>query len=84
MTPKYNILNNNSENKSVCKYMNLKRMLLVLYAHTHFNKICLKQNLTPMYARLKKSNNLVLEYFIVLYFYTLALTFTHNTYDPQF
>lgn len=69
MTLMCSIHNNNSDNKKIYKYMNLKRMLLVMYARTDFNKTCLKQNLTPIYARLNKSNNLVLKFFCFVFLY---------------
>jgi hypothetical protein len=41
---KYSISNNNSQNKGVYKYVNLKRKLPLCNAHIEFNKICLKEN----------------------------------------
>jgi hypothetical protein len=37
MTLQYNISNNNGQNKSVYKYMNLKQKLLLCIARIYFN-----------------------------------------------
>ena len=54
---KYNIVNC-SHTRSIYKYMNCNRKLLHCNANIKFNKICLKEKLTPKYAYIKiKTNN---------------------------
>jgi hypothetical protein len=60
MMLKYHIYNN-SQNRNVYKYTNLKGKLILCNDHINFNNICLNKNISPKYAKLIKkktySNN---------------------------
>jgi predicted fused transcriptional regulator/phosphomethylpyrimidine kinase len=50
--PKYKLANS-SHTEGIYNYMNVKRKLLHCNANIHFNKICLKEKITPKYAVIK-------------------------------
>ena len=46
----------NVSNGCIHKYENLKRKLYICNANIYFNRICLKKQMTPNYAKIKIPN----------------------------
>jgi hypothetical protein len=42
-----------SQARSIRQYKNVKRKILICNANIHFNRECIKRNITPKYANIK-------------------------------